>query len=89
MISQSRLVVLAAIGTLSFAPPVFAQTHDWWGSPWPHINDGQGVRHYCQYGFYGPLVPPLVRADDRIIVCKRDARLSPLFEVPKLPAVAH
>jgi hypothetical protein len=42
------------------ASPALAQSRSWEGSIFPVEFDATGVRHYFTYGYYGPLVPPIV-----------------------------
>lgn len=44
---------------LSTASPVIAQARVWEGGVMPMMFDAHGARHYCTYGYYGPLVPPI------------------------------
>jgi hypothetical protein len=81
MIKRSTLALLT-IATLSPASMAFAQDMpEAFGPVMPMIYDGQGGRHYCLYGYYGPFAPPLPPgSDDNSIVCRNGLSLTPRLQ---------
>jgi hypothetical protein len=71
MVNRSTLALLIVVAALSPASMASAQTQEIFGPVLPMVYDGQGGRHYCLYGYDGPLDPPIAsRSDDNIIVCR-------------------
>ena len=61
---MNKRIVVAAVGVaalLSTASPVFAQAkQEVYGPVLPMQYDGNGGRHWMEYGYSGPWLPPLV-----------------------------
>jgi hypothetical protein len=77
MIHRSTLALLVAIAALSPASMAFAQTREVFGPVLPMIYDGQGGRHYCLYGYYGPFDPQIApNSEDNTIVCRSGLSLT-------------
>jgi len=61
---MNKRIVVAAVGVtalLSTASPVFAQAkQEIYGPVLPMEYDGEGGRHWMEYGYSGPWLPPLV-----------------------------
>jgi hypothetical protein len=56
----------------------FSQTREAYGPVLPMIYDAQGGRHYCLYGYYGPLDPPIAASGgDDTIVCRSGSSFAP------------
>ena len=73
MIDRSTLAFSIAVAALGSASPAFAQSRDALGPVLPMVFDGQGGRHYCLYGYYGPFDPPISPANDyTTVVCPRE-----------------
>ncbi|SRR6266851_3463761 len=78
MIDRSTLALFIVITTSTPASMAFAQTREVFGPVLPMIYDGQGGRHYCLYGYDGPLDPPIAsRSDDNTVVCRKELSLTP------------
>jgi hypothetical protein len=77
MINRSTLALCIAVAALCPTSIVFGQSRDAFGPVLPMVFDGQGGRHYCLYGYYGPLDPSIAPAKDyTTVVCPRDPPLT-------------
>jgi hypothetical protein len=89
MINRSTLALLIVFAALSPAPVAFAQTREIFGPVLPMIYDGQGERHYCLYGYDGPLDPPMAsRSDDNTIVCRSELSVTPRVQGGRVGSAA-
>ena len=76
MIKSSTLALSIAIAALSPASMTLAQTREIFGPVLPMIYDGQGGRHYCLYGYDGPLIRRwLAAAMTTLLFVEVDSRL--------------
>jgi hypothetical protein len=61
---MNKRMFVAAVGLtalLSTASPVFAQAiHEFYGPAMPMEFGSEGERHWMEYGYSGPWIPPLV-----------------------------
>jgi len=72
MINRPTLVLSIGLAASCAASVAFGQTRDAFGPVLPMVFDGQGGRHYCLYGYYGPFDPSITPADDyTTVVCPR------------------
>jgi hypothetical protein len=73
MINRSTLALCMTVAMVCPASMAFAQTREAFGPVLPMVFDGQGGRHYCLYGYYGPFDPPIVPASDyTTVVCPHE-----------------
>ena len=73
MINRSTLAFFMTVAMMCPASTAFAQTREAFGPVLPMVFDGQGGRHYCLYGYYGPFDPSISPANDyTTLVCPRD-----------------
>ena len=73
MINRSTLAFFMTVAMMCPASTAFAQTRETFGPVLPMVFDGQGGRHYCLYGYYGPFDPSISPANDyTTLVCPRD-----------------
>jgi hypothetical protein len=78
VIKRLALTFSITIAALFPASMTFAQTVELFGPVFPMTYDGQGGRHYCLYGYDGPLDPPILgRADDNTAVCRNEPSPTP------------
>jgi hypothetical protein len=68
MVNKSTLVFFVAAVSLCPASMAFGQTQEYFGPVLPMTYDAQGGRHFCMYGYYGPLAPPMP-SSNKIAVC--------------------
>ena len=68
MVNKSTLAFFFAVAALCSASMASAQTQDAFGPVLPMTFDAQGGRHFCKYGYYGPVAPP-ISSPNRIVVC--------------------
>src|SRR5262249_4550239 len=72
MINRSTLALCTTVAIVCPASTAFAQSREIFGPVLPMVYDGQGGRHYCLYGYYGPFDPPIAPANDyTTVVCPR------------------
>ena len=89
MIKSSTLALSIAIAALSPASMAFAQTREIFGPVLPMIYDGQGGRHYCLYGYDGPVDPPMPPGSaDNSIVCRSEHSLTPRVKGGRVSSAA-
>jgi hypothetical protein len=69
MIKRSTLTFFVAVVALNTGSQALAQTQDAFGPVLPMTFDGQGGRHFCTYGYYGPSAPPISSPNNKIAVC--------------------
>jgi hypothetical protein len=70
MANKTALAFCIAAAALCPASMTFAQTYEAFGPVLPMVFDGQGGRHFCLYGYYGPFEPPIApRSDYTTLVC--------------------
>ena len=78
MTSKTALAFCIAAAVLCPTMP-FAQTREAFGPVLPMVFDGQGGRHYCLYGYYGPFDPPIApRSNYTTLVCPHEPPNAPL-----------
>ena len=83
MINRSTIAFSIAVAAWGRVSPAFAQSRDAFGPVLPMIFDGQGGRHYCVHGYYGPFDPPIAPQKEKILVCP------PLKPSPRAPGGAR
>ena len=72
MINRSTLAICMTAAMVFLTTIAFGQTRDAFGPVLPMVFDGQGGRHYCLYGYYGPFDPPIAPGNDyTTVVCPR------------------
>jgi len=72
MIHKSIIGLCMAVAMVCLASMAFAQSREIFGPVLPMVYDGQGGRHYCLYGYYGPFDPAIAPANDyTTVVCPR------------------
>ena len=77
MINRSTFALCIAIVVYP-AATALGQTREAFGPVLPMVFDGQGGRHYCLYGYYGPFDPPIAPANDyTTVVCPRGFARAP------------
>ena len=73
MINRPTLALCIALAASCAASTALGQTREAFGPVLPMVFDGQGGRHYCLYGYYGPFDPSIAPASDyTTVVCPRE-----------------
>jgi len=72
MINRPTVVLSIALAASCAASVAFGQTREAFGPVLPMVFDGQGGRHYCLNGYYGPFDPSIgATGDYTTVVCPR------------------
>jgi hypothetical protein len=69
MVNKSTFAFFIAVAALCSASMASAQSQDAFGPVLPMAFDEQGGRHFCTYGYYGPVAPPISSPNNKITVC--------------------
>jgi hypothetical protein len=73
MTPTSIFAFCIAFAALCPASTAFGQTREAFGPVLPMVFDGQGGRHYCLYGYYGPFDPSIAPSSDySTLVCPHE-----------------